>query len=65
MVFKFVRAWYLEPKMVILRRVSDYSFVEEDIKAIEKSGTDVFIFLEGSDGYSIKAQDEHIFMVKE
>jgi hypothetical protein len=65
MGFKFVRAWYLRPKMTILRQVTDYSFAESDIKQIEISGTDVFIYLEGLDGYSIKAQDDHIFMVKE
>lgn len=65
MDYKFVRAFYLEPRMVIFRRITDYSFAEEEICRVEKDRTDVFIFIEGYSGYAIKAQDDHVFMVKE
>jgi len=65
MTISFVCAINLKPGMYILRRITDYSFVEEKIKLIEMGpvGSDIFITLEGMDGYSIKAQENHIFQV--
>ncbi len=65
MTISFVCAVNLKPGMYILRRITDYSFVEEKIKLIEMEpvSSDIFITLEGMDGYSIKAQENHIFQV--
>lgn len=63
MTISFVCAINLTPGMYILRRITDYSFVQEKIKLIEPVGSDIFITLEGMDGYSIKAQENHIFQV--
>lgn len=49
----------------ILRRITDYSFVEEKIKLIEKIGEEYFITLENSiGGVSIIAQTNHIFQYR-
>lgn len=65
MEYEYCEACNLKSGDIILRRITDYSYVEETIKTIEKHGGEYFIALENSiDGVSIIAQPNHIFQYR-
>lgn len=65
MDFGFCEVCNLKKGDNILRRITDYSYVEETIKSIEKIDGEYFIVLENTiDGVSIIAQSNHIFQYR-